>query len=197
MTNELGDPHTLYFHVRMVMGMVIGLALTHLLRGVARIIEHPRDRNLYWVHLVWVLFMFVYLVHFWWWELWFSVETHWTFGIYLFLILYSLLLYLLAALVFPEHLTEYEGYRDYFYSRRRWIFGVLALVFVVDFPDTWLKGPAYVERLGSEYPARNVAFIVLCLIAMAIRDARFHAVFAIAAVVYQVTWIVRLYDVLG
>ncbi|MBB6095262.1 hypothetical protein HNQ60_004152 [Povalibacter uvarum] len=197
MANELGDPHTLFFHVRMVMGMVIGLALAHLLRGVARVIEHPGDRALYWVHLLWVFFMFMYLVHFWWWELWFSTQTHWTFGIYFFLVLYSLLLYLLAALVFPEHLTDYSSYRDYFYSRRVWIFGVLALVFVVDFPDTWLKGKEYVERLGPEYPIRNMGFIVLSIAAMATRNATFHAVFAVAAIVYQLSWIVRLYDVLG
>lgn len=39
----------LFLHVRVRMGMIVGLGPTHLLRGVARIIEHPRRLQVYWV----------------------------------------------------------------------------------------------------------------------------------------------------
>lgn len=50
------------------MGMVIGLGVTRLLSGVARIVQHPGQHRLYPVHLAWVGFMLLLLVHFWWWE---------------------------------------------------------------------------------------------------------------------------------
>lgn len=31
----------LYLHVRVLLGMVVGLGLTHLLRNLARTVEHP------------------------------------------------------------------------------------------------------------------------------------------------------------
>jgi hypothetical protein len=194
-TADLQDPHLIYFHVRMVMGMIVGLGLTHLLRGVARIVEHPASKALNWVHLTWVLFL--YMVHFWWWELLLSAQPHWSFGVYLFLIVYALLLYLLAALLFPDGMQEYRDYSDYFLSRRIWFFGLLAFIFLIDFYDTWLKGSEYFHSRGIEYVIRNAAFILLCGIAGATRRAWFHAAFAILAVLYQLSWIWRLYDTLN
>jgi hypothetical protein len=44
----------LYLHIRVVVSILVGFSLTHLLRGVARIVQHPGREKVYWVHLVWV-----------------------------------------------------------------------------------------------------------------------------------------------
>lgn len=185
----------IYTHIRIAIGIVIGLGLTHLLRGMARLIEHPRREGIWWVHLAWVLSIFLYLIHFWWFEFELGTITRWNFLIYLFLILYAVLLYLLCALLFPEDISDYRGFRDYFLARRHWFFGVLASVFVLDFADTWLKGSAHFVTLGPEYIARGVVFIVLSLVAVATRNARYQASFAVLGVLYQVFYMVRLYYV--
>lgn len=51
-------------------------------------------------------------------------------------------------------MDDYDGYRDYFLSRRKWFFGILALTYVADIADTWLKGSAYLASFGWEYPVR-------------------------------------------
>lgn len=187
------DPAALYLHVRVLLGMVVGLGLTHLLRNFARIIDHPA-RKVYWVHLVWAVSMFVYLLHFWWWQFLLSMQQQWTFGLYVFVTLYALLLYLLCAVIFPDALDRDAGYEDYYFSRRGWFFGLLALAYLVDIGDTWLKGPAYMASLGAEYFARNAAYVALCVIAIFNRNRRFHAVFAVAALVSQLVFIARHYD---
>jgi hypothetical protein len=58
----------LYQHVRVVVSILLGFSLTHLLKGVARIVQHPGRERVYWVDLVWTWFMFFYLITFWWWE---------------------------------------------------------------------------------------------------------------------------------
>lgn len=65
--------------------------------------------------------------------------------------LYALQLYLLCALFFPEEMADYDGFREYFYSRRRWIFGCMALLFVADIADTLIKGVPYLRALGPVY----------------------------------------------
>lgn len=197
MPEGLDDPNFLFFHVRMVLGMVTGLALAHLLRGAARIIEHPRRARVYWVHLVWAASMFLYLIHFWWWELLLSQEGRWTFNLYAFVVLYALLLYFLCVLLFPEDLSGYDDYRAYFFSRRAWFFSVLAVTYVIDFYDTGLKGASHFESLGFEYTARNLGYVVMCVAAVATRNAIFHALFAVAGVLFQVWWVFRSYEVLG
>jgi len=197
---QAADPAShanLYIHVRILMGMIVGLGLTHLLRHVARIIERPRAHPVYGVHLLWAGFMFFYVLHFWWWQFSLSHQAHWNFTLYLYITLYALLLYLLCALVFPESLPEGTGYRDYFYERRRWFFGLLALMFAIDIGDTLIKGTAYMQQLGTEYWIRNAMYVLASLVAIATRNPRFHGAFAVAALLYELSWIWRRYEILG
>jgi hypothetical protein len=163
------------------------------LRGVARLIQHPKKERLNWVHLSWVLFTFLYVVHFWWWEFWLRQRTDWNIAIYLFTIAYAVLIYLMCSILFPDSLADYDGYEDYFYSRRGWFFGLLIAVFALDLEDTLLKGRQYYLHLGIEYPIRAAVFIVVCAIAIFTRNKRYHQLLVIAAVVYQITYIFRKY----
>ncbi|MBN6148823.1 hypothetical protein JR065_00590 [Xanthomonas sp. AmX2] len=186
----------LYLHVRVLLGMVMGLGLTHLLRNFARIIERPRHKPVYAVHLLWATYLFVYLLHFWWWEFRLAGVRQWTFELYLFVTLYALLLYLLCALAFPEDLSDYPTWRDYYDSRRRWFFGLLTLACGFDLADTWLKGAGYFRSFGPELYLYSGAMMAGCAIAMATRNRAYHAAFVVAALLYRLSWIVRQYDTL-
>jgi cell division protein FtsW (lipid II flippase) len=198
---QLPDPGALsaaagYTHMRIVLGMVVGLGLTHLLRQFARMIEHPGRKRLYWVHMVWVVSMFFYLLSFWWWEYRLSHRVDWTFNLYLFVTLYALLLYLLCTLVFPENIAEYRDWRDYFYRRRAWFFGLLALAYAVDLGDTLAKGQAYFAHFGPEMWLRSLAYVVFSLVAIATANPRYHAAFALAGLAYQLSFIARQFEAL-
>ena len=54
----------------------------------------------------------------WWWEFRLGDVGVWTFQLYLFVVLYAVLMFLTASILFPDSLEEYDGYRDYFYSRK-------------------------------------------------------------------------------
>ncbi len=195
MEHTTPDP-AIFSHVRVVIGMVVSLSLARILTGVALFIQHPGKTKVYPVHLAWAGFLMIFLLHFWWWEFRLQALTTIGFGVYLFLISYCCLFFLLAVLLFPTTLDDYAGYEDYFYSRRKWFFGVLALVFAVDLLDTALKGEAYFGSFGYEYPIRNITFIVLCLTAAATRNRSFHTAFVSLGIVYQLSWIFRAFDML-
>jgi hypothetical protein len=188
------DP--LFTHIRIVLGIVLGLGLTTLLKGMARFVQHPGRDHIYWVHMGWAISMFILLVHFWWWEFGLSHVHPWSFVAYAFLILYVVVLFLLCTVLFPDDLAEYTGWHDYFQSRRGWFFGIMAVLYLIDFGDTLIKGHDYYRRFNVEYPIRNVAMIGLCLIAMKVRSETFHRCFVVAAIVYELSWIYRLYDYL-
>ena len=48
------DPHELYLHVRVLVGVVLGLGLTRILSGLARMVEHPGRNPVSATHLLWV-----------------------------------------------------------------------------------------------------------------------------------------------
>ncbi len=185
-----------FTHIRVVMGMVVSLSLARLLNGLAGIVQHPGATRIYPVHLGWVAFMFLFLVHFWWWEYRLHALPAIGFAAYLFLIAFCALFFFLCALLFPTSMQDYDGYEHYFVSRRTWFFGFLAGLLVTDIADTALKGHAYFLSLGWEYPARTAIYVVLSIIAATTANRRFHAGFVIFALAYQLYWIFRVYDIL-
>ncbi|WOS61217.1 hypothetical protein [Sinorhizobium fredii] len=189
------DP-AIFSHIRVVMGMIISLSLARLLSGVALFIQHPGKTKVYWIHLGWVLFLFVFLVDFWWWEYHLHALPVIDVTVYLFVILYACVFFFLSVLLFPTSLEDYSGYEHYFMSRRAWFFGFLALAFLVDLIDTAVKGKAYFESFGIEYPLRNAAYIALCIVAALTPNRRFHAVFLVGGLLYQLAWMYRAFDLL-
>lgn len=188
--------HDVYPHIRTVMGMVIGLGVTRLLSGVARIVQHPGQQVLYPVHLAWVASVLLSLVHFWWWEFaLFRIEI-WTFGTYLFVISYAILLFMQCALLFPDSLGEYADYKEFFLARRAWFFGLLATTSLFDVVDTLIKGKAHFARFAGEYMLRTPIMLLLCLAAARTSSQAFHVAFVAMALAYQLFWIFRLTDTL-
>lgn len=74
---------------------------------------------------------------------------------------------------------------------------MLATTYLFDVVDTLLKGEAHFERFGNEYMVRTVLFVTLCVVAMATRNRVFHAAFVAFGLIYQISWIWRLFDTPG
>jgi hypothetical protein len=183
----------IFAHVRIVMGFVISLSIARLLTGATRFIQHPSHYQVYPVHLVWSASIFLMLIHFWWWEFWLSNIEQWNFLLYSFLVAYATAMFMICTLLYPDSIAEYSGYEDYFYSRRRWFFGLFALTFVFDFADTLAKGEEHLSYLGVEYLIRAPVYVVLSLIAMWTANRNFHWAFAILNLAYQISFVTRLF----
>jgi len=192
-SHHLSDTEV-FTHVRMLLSVVVSLSIARLLSGLAVFVQHPGRQKPDTVHLLWAASVLLMLVHFWWWEMALAYRSAWRFEVYAFLLFYATLNYLICAVLFPLDLTEYQGWRHYFESRRAWFFGLLALSFVTDLADTWLKGLGYLVSLSPEYLLRLGAYLVLFLAASLWQDRRFQLAFASANLVYQLSWILRLYD---
>jgi hypothetical protein len=190
------DP-AVFSHIRVVLSMVVSLGIARLLSGAARFVQHPKRQRAYSVHLLWALSLLLSMLHFWWWEFSLTQLPVWRFETYVFVVGYAALYFFLCAILFPDDLAEYSGYQDYFMSRRGWFFGLLATTYVVDLVDTWIKGAEHFAARGTEYPIRNAACVLLCLLAARTANARFHIAFVVLSLVYQISWILRLYDVIG
>ena len=184
----------MFEYVFVLASVILGLAITHLLQGVVAIIQHPDRKPLYWIHLVWVAFLFLTTVFWWWWEFRLQQVQVWTFQVYVFVLLYAALIYLCCALVLPRDMEGYDSYKDYFFARRGWFFGLAALAQPMDVVDTWLKGPDYAANLGVEYYAAKAVIVAACLVGVFWRNERDHAVFAVLSLVYQLSLVLRLYE---
>ncbi len=189
--------HELFPHVRIVMGTVIGLAITRLLMTVAGIIQHPMRGKISALHMLWIFSLLLELLLFWWWEFALRSFEFWTFGIVLFLMGYAITLFLMAALLSADNISEYKGYEDFFIKRRHWFFGLMATTFAFDTIDTLIKGQAHWSRFDWSYFIQIPVGLAICVLAWKSDDRRVHFGIVGLHIVYQLYLVSRFFNAVG
>ena len=187
------EPVKIFEHCRLILGMVLSLSVARLLNGLARFVQHPNRTKIFLPHILWAFAILLHLIHFWWWEFKLIYVREWVFETYLLLILYTIDIFLLCCLLFPDDIQEYSGFEEYFMSRRKWFFSIFAVSFIIDFFDTAVKGSQYFASLGWEYPVRNVVYLIACVCAIWIKSTRVQLGLVVIALVYEISYILRLY----
>ncbi len=176
----------IFEYVSVLTSIILGLGITHLLKGVAGLIQHPGREETYGTHLLWVAYMLFSSVLWWWWQFGLDTRPEWTLGIYLFVSAFALVFYLLCALLFPADMDDYDGYHDYFMSKKSWFLGLLACAYLLDLVDTALKGWEHFQSLGIDYPVQAAVIAALCLAGLRTNSRTYHAALAVLVLGSQV-----------
>ncbi len=175
-----------YEYLAVLNSIIVGLAVAHVLQAVGRVISQPEKQRLFWIHSVWVLFVLANLIFFWWFQLGYRSIVEWTSPLYVFVILYATMLYLTAVVVVPYEVQA--DYREYFFARRRWIFGFIWGLSIIDQVDTWMKpdpdrdlafGDVWVMTLGL-----NLLLAGVWIYAMRTKKVWFHGALAVLWTLY-------------
>ena len=74
-------------HIKSIIAIIFGLSLTHLIKGSVSFIQHPGRKKFSLLHFLWVFYIFILIIHFWWWEFNLKLIVQWNFGDYIFVII--------------------------------------------------------------------------------------------------------------
>lgn len=187
-------------YVMVLVSIIIGLALTHILTAlgsaVHRLRGHGPPIRLEATYLLWVGFVLIWLVSFWWWEFRFQeLGTEWSFGLYLFIILYAVSLFLLSVVLVPAGMEGLEDSYGYLMSVRRWFFGALFGVIVVDTVDTFIKGVDWGVR--PVFLVQTAILIGAFVAGLATEERRIQLGAAAVAFTTQIVYMFLELDILG
>lgn len=182
------DNMSLFDYVMIPPAIVIGLALTHVLSGIGRIVHrlagHGDHIQLDWVHLTWLAHIVIWIVFFWWYSYAWTTQFEWSLLVFVFLILYSITLYLMCVVLMPSDLDEVTNFGDYFISLRKWFFGGVILLIVVDFADSAIKGWDNVVDLGLGYATLRTFLFFGAIGAIRSVARSYHGSFAVISFVW-------------
>ncbi|HEY6599239.1 MAG TPA: hypothetical protein VIZ30_08000 [Pseudomonadales bacterium] len=172
-----------FAHLSVLISIVLGLGITNLLMGLARVIQ-MRDRvKVYWPTLVWAFTLLLVHVQTWWAMFGLRALDTWTFQAFAITLLQPILLFFLSALALPDFdRDEALDLRANYFAQARWFFGILlALVFA-----SLLRSVVVMGRLQD--PADlifHVVFIVASVGSMIVTNETYHKVVApLGAAVY-------------
>ena len=169
--------------------VILALGITRLLTGVGRLLQQRGRITLYWVHLFWVLNVFLFLLLNWWILYRWHIQKSWNFFLLIFVLLSPIVTFLLTVLLFPEPVEAGLDLKQHFYTNRRSFFVLSTLLPVVDMIDTVLKGKEHFLAQGWIYPITIILLFVLMVVASRTDRESYHKFFAVFFLVYILAFI--------
>jgi hypothetical protein len=93
-------------YVSVLVSIILGLGVALVLSGVAEIIRRWNTITHFWPYQIWIVLVFVLHVQEWWATYDLRSVTTWSLPVFLFVIIYPILLFILANLLFPFRWPE-------------------------------------------------------------------------------------------
>jgi uncharacterized membrane protein YfhO len=165
----------MFEYLGVLISVILGLALTHLLRGLAKLIHMRRSVKPYWVHIVWTINMLIYVLAIWWGMFWWNRLEVWTIERFFFIAAYASVLFMLASMLYPPEVSPDLNCEEYFYANRTWFFGLQLVAFLIDVPETLAKGVSHLRGVPREYVVFLPTILIICLIGLRSSNRRVHA----------------------
>ena len=168
-------------YLSVLISIILALGMTRVLAGVGEMLQARSRRHIYWVHAVWIVNLFLYLVIAWWIFYRWRDQQPWNFYLFLFVLISPTILYLASLLLFPREadVETVIDYKAHYYANHRAFFILFALFIPVDIVDSLLKGVPHLLSLGPIYFLSGVLYFAGLITAAVTRNERYHEFYAI------------------
>ena len=183
-----------FSYLSVLLSIILGLAITQVLKGFRGILLARRRVVLYLPVLVWAVLLLAIYVQSWWASFGMRQITQWTFPEFSVVLLQTILLYMLAALVFPDfHAEETTDLRAHYLDHTRWFFGLMLATLVTSLLKDLVLSGHFSDMVNVGF---HLFFITTTVIAMFTRREGYHkgmSVIGLAVfLVYTLTLFSRL-----
>src|SRR5919108_2227327 len=125
-------------YLSVLISIILALGMTRVLAGVGEMLQARSRRHIYWVHVVWIVNLFTYLVVAWWIFYRWRNQQLWNFYLFVFVLISPTILYLASMLLFPPEagIGESVDYKAHYYANHRAFFAIFSMFTVADIVDT-------------------------------------------------------------
>ncbi len=163
-------------YIAVLVSIVLGLCATLVMSQLSEAIQAHHRKHGYWVHTVWMVNLFIYLILEWWVFYRWHNTTSWNFFLLIWVTITPTLLYLAAGVLCPGDLesTDAKNWREYYYANRRGFFFIMMLLWPLDVIDTLLKGKQHFIDQGPLYLPTLTIWTTGTVIAGVTANERYH-----------------------
>jgi hypothetical protein len=129
-------------YLSVLLSVILGLAVTQILKGFRGLLLSRARIQVYWPVIGWAVFVLLLCFQNWWSMFGMRYRHDWNFEQFAIVLLRTILIYMIAGLVFPDFFGDANvDLKESFYSHRRWFFFLgFALVVVSVCTDLFLYG---------------------------------------------------------
>ena len=178
----------LFEFLMILMSVVIGLALTEVLTGAASLMRARSSVEFHWLHVLFQVGVFFALLQQWW-ESWHYVDVgEISFGLVLSILFPSLMLFLIAHLLYPRP-AHNANLRDYYYAQAPVLWTLVLLgTFQGTFIAPLLRGDPILETANLS----GIPMSAVCLVLIVSKNRWAHSILSpmVMLLVILDTWLV-------
>ncbi len=131
-------------YVVVLISIILGLGITVILNGVARLVSRWGSLSLFWPYLIWVVLVFVMHIHEWWIMYELRTMPSWSILTFLLIILYPVQLFILANLLFQKKQQDLKQY--YYVMYPKFLLCALLLIATAVLTDVLVSGRPFNEQ---------------------------------------------------
>jgi hypothetical protein len=178
-------------YLSVLVSIIIGLAITQLLSGAARLIQIRKRIRPHATTLCWMAFLFLLDTQIWWAAFTRRDIDDWNFFLFLFYLLMPVIAFLLSYLVLPELGDEDEiDLAANFSDNRPWFFGLFALLLGISLVDEATRPRGFLLDANIAF---QLLFLAMSLLASRIRNMRVQLWMAVVALALMCGYIAALF----
>jgi hypothetical protein len=185
-------------YLSVLISIILALGMTRVLAGVGEMLQACSHRRLYWVHTIWIINLFLYLVIARWIFYRWRNQQPWTFLLFVFVLISPTILYLASLLLFQRESDADLAidYKTHYYANHRAFFILFGLFTPVDVVDSLLKGVPHFLALGPAYFISALLYFAGLVTAAITRDERYHEFYAVFFLVQTIVISFLIFQVL-
>lgn len=104
-----------FSYIVVLTSIILGLGVTRTVGGLGHLLQMRKRRRPFWIHSLWLLNLLVLVALMWFIAYRWRSNEHWTFFLFVWLLLTPTILYLISSLLFPdqdeaEPINSWESY---------------------------------------------------------------------------------------
>jgi hypothetical protein len=178
-------------YLSVLLSVILGLAVTQILKGFRGLLLSRARIQVYWPVIGWAVLVLLICFQNWWSMFGMRNRHDWSFEQFAIVLLQTILIYMLAGLVFPDFFGEaIVDLKESFYAHRRWFFS-LGLAMIV---ASVCKALVLHGRLPDPADlAFHAIFGVALFVGVLTQRERYHKTVLVFAIAAFVLYIVLLY----
>jgi hypothetical protein len=182
-------------YLSVLLSVILGLAVAQILKGFRGLLLSRARIQVYWPVIGWAVLVLLLCFQNWWSMFGMRNRHDWTFEQFAVVLLQTILIYMVAGLVFPDFFGEGSiNLRESFYSHRRWFFFLGFAVIVVSVCKELVLNGTLPDPANLIF---HGIFGVTLLVGASTKNERYHKALVVFTIAVFLLYICLLYARIG
>lgn len=180
-----------FSYLSVLLSIIIGLAITQVLKGYRGLVLGGRRVVRYWPTVLWSASLLLINVQSWWAMFGLREVRTWTFAAFAAVLAQTIVQYMLAAVVFPDMFgAERVDLREHYWAHARSFFGLTVLLLLASLAKTLVVTGHLTDAPDLSF---HLGVIALAGIALLTRNETYHKFLAIVVAALLCAYVVVLF----